>query len=67
MLTNADLKGLLEAEISLRLNTDGTREEMQAWVDSVSALRKAVPDWSKTMLGLINDLECAGQPAGKKH
>lgn len=65
MITNADLKRLLEAEISLRPTAAGDDQQLQEWVASVAALRKAVPDWSVTMLGLVCEIESAGQPAGE--
>ena len=63
MTTHADLKRLLEAEIGLRPCSLCDSEAIQHWVDSVAALRKGIPDWSVTMLGLLNELEAAGQPA----
>ncbi|MNJ36338.1 hypothetical protein D3C77_311220 [compost metagenome] len=59
MSQNSEIKRLLEAEITLRPTTPGDREALQAWVDSVAALRKGIPDWSVTMLGLLNELEAA--------
>ncbi len=61
-MTKPELKRLLEAEISLRPTAAGDNQQLQEWVDSVSALRKAVPDWSKTMLALINDGDQATKP-----
>ncbi len=65
MTSKADLKRLLEAEISLRPTSAGDNQQLQEWVGAVSALRKAVPDWSVTMLSLLNEFERAGQLAGE--
>lgn len=56
-MTKPELKRLLEAEISLRPTAAGDNQQLQEWVDSVSALRKAVPDWSVTMLALIKEAD----------
>lgn len=59
MSQKSEIKRLLEAEIALRPTTPGDRDALQAWVDSVAALRKGIPDWSVTMLGLLDELEAA--------
>ncbi|MDU9393735.1 hypothetical protein [Pseudomonas sp. zfem002] len=58
-MTRSELKRLLEAEIRLRPTVASDDQRLQEWADSVSALRNAVPDWSVTMLALINE---ANQP-----
>jgi hypothetical protein len=66
MITKAEMRGLLEAEIALRPTTAGDAEQLQAWVESVSALRQGIPDWSAAMLGLLNDLDFQRKPAAGK-
>lgn len=66
MITKAEMRRLLEAEIDLRPTTAGDAEQLQAWVESVSALRQGIPDWSAAMLGLLNDLDFQRKPAAGK-
>jgi|GEM_PF-7096257 len=66
MITKAEMRRLLEAEIALRPTTAGDAEQLQAWVESVSALRQGIPDWSAAMLGLLNDLDSQRKPAAGK-
>ncbi|MBA1194503.1 hypothetical protein G7007_16840 [Pseudomonas entomophila] len=63
MTTKAEMRRLLEAEVALRPTTAGDAEQLQAWVESVSALRQGIPDWSAAMLGLLNDLDSQRKPA----
>jgi len=66
MITKAEMRRLLEAEIALRPTTAGDAEQLQAWVESVSALRQGIPDWSAAMLGLLNNLDSQREPAAGK-